>query len=63
MLEGIFLDNTSALVQNNIIDANEALIGDFAGGGGLYLDYSGSEGNKVINNTIVNNKSAGQAHL
>ncbi|MCB0839325.1 MAG: hypothetical protein KDD99_21790 [Bacteroidetes bacterium] len=59
---GVFLDATEAIFKNNVISGNEAIRADFGGGGGLYLDFvkPNSNGNKVYNNTIVNNLSAGE---
>lgn len=58
---GIFVDQSASTLTNNVIAYNEATEIDFAGGGGLYFDFTLEQGsgNKVINNTIYNNSSAG----
>lgn len=60
---GVFLDQTACMFSNNVVNNNYALRADFAGGGGLYLDFAfeNNNGNKIINNTIVNNRSEGRS--
>lgn len=58
---GVFLDQTAITFSNNVIAYNSAIRSDFAGGGGLYLDFSlaNSSGNRITNNTIYANISEG----
>ncbi|MEE9430180.1 MAG: hypothetical protein V3V16_04010 [Melioribacteraceae bacterium] len=51
---GIMLAFSPGVVLLNNIIANNTALGDFNGGGGIYVDWRGV---RLINNTIVNNHS------